>query len=73
MTAQLRVLVVDDEKPILDLVGSYVDREGWQVLKAGDGESALAIARKHQPDVVVLDLMLPEVDGLEVCRRLRAF
>jgi DNA-binding response OmpR family regulator len=73
MTAQLRVLVVDDEKPILDLVGGYVAREGWQVLKAGDGESALAIARKHRPDVVVLDLMLPELDGLEVCRQLRAF
>jgi Response regulators consisting of a CheY-like receiver domain and a winged-helix DNA-binding domain len=73
MTAPLRVLVVDDEKPILDLVGGYVVREGWQLLKAGDGESALAIARKHQPDVVVLDLMLPELDGLEVCRQLRAF
>jgi DNA-binding response OmpR family regulator len=73
MAEQLRVLVVDDEKPIVDLVGGYVVREGWQLLKANDGESALAAARKYAPDVVVLDLMLPEIDGLEVCRRLRAF
>ena len=71
--ARLRVLVVDDEKPIVDLVGGYVEREGWQLLKASDGESALRIAAKHAPDVVVLDLMLPQIDGLEVCRRLRAF
>jgi len=73
MAEQLRVLVVDDEKPILDLVGGYVVREGWHLLKASDGETALAVARKQAPDVVVLDLMLPEIDGLEVCRRLRAF
>ena len=73
MATQLRVLVVDDEKPILDLVGGYVAREGWQLLKASDGEGALTIARKDRPDVVVLDLMLPKLDGLEVCRRLRAF
>lgn len=73
MTAPLRVLVVDDEKPILDLVGGYAAREGWQVLKASDGESALDVARKQRPDVVVLDLMLPKLDGLEVCRQLRAF
>jgi DNA-binding response OmpR family regulator len=73
MTAPLRVLLVDDEKPILDLVGGYVAREGWQVLKASDGEGALDVARKQRPDVVVLDLMLPKLDGLEVCRQLRAF
>jgi DNA-binding response OmpR family regulator len=73
MAAQLRVLVVDDEKPMADLIGRYVLREGWQLLKAADGETALTIALKHRPDVVVLDLMLPEIDGLEVCRRLRSF
>ena len=73
MGGQLRVLVVDDEQPILDLVGGYVVREGWQLLKAGDGIAALSIARKQSPDVVVLDLMLPEIDGLEVCRQLRTF
>jgi DNA-binding response OmpR family regulator len=73
MAEQLRVLVVDDEKPILDLVGGYVVREGWHLLVANDGEAALVAARKYAPDVVVLDLMLPEIDGLEVCRRLRAF
>lgn len=73
MAEQLRVLVVDDEKPIVDLVGGYVVREGWHLLTANDGERALATARRYAPDVVVLDLMLPEIDGLEVCRRLRTF
>ena len=72
-TRPLTVLVVDDEPPIIELVGGYVEREQWQLLKATNGEQALAIARESQPDVVVLDLMLPILDGLEVCRRLRAF
>jgi DNA-binding response OmpR family regulator len=67
------VLVVDDEPPIIDLLGGYVEREGWRLLTATDGETALAVARESAPDVVVLDLMLPAVDGLEVCRRLRSF
>jgi two-component system, OmpR family, alkaline phosphatase synthesis response regulator PhoP len=67
------VLVVDDEQPILDLVGGYVRREGWELLTARDGESALELARASRPSVVVLDLMLPVIDGLEVCRRLRTF
>jgi DNA-binding response OmpR family regulator len=69
----ITVLVVDDEEPIIDLLGGYVLRERWRLLKAADGETALALAREHAPDVVVLDLMLPVLDGLEVCRRLRTF
>jgi DNA-binding response OmpR family regulator len=69
----LTVLVVDDEPPIIDLLGGYIEREHWVLLRAGDGEMALSVARESQPDVVVLDWMLPAVDGLEVCRRLRAF
>jgi DNA-binding response OmpR family regulator len=67
------VLVVDDEPPIVELVGGYVRREGWDLLTAADGASGLDLARKHQPDIVILDLMLPGVDGLEICRRLRTF
>ena len=71
--APLRVLVVDDEEPILDLVRGYLERERWAVATATDGEAAIDQARAFAPDVVVLDLMLPGLDGVEVCRRLRTF
>jgi DNA-binding response OmpR family regulator len=69
----VRVLVVDDEPPIVELVRGYLAREGWTVESAVDGPSALELARATAPDVVVLDVMLPGLDGVEVCRRLRAF
>jgi len=72
-TGARRILVVDDEPPIVNLVRGYLQREGWQVLTAADGHEALALARSERPDVVVLDLMLPGLDGIEVCRRLRTF
>ena len=68
-----RVLVVDDELPLVELVASYLQREGFTVLTATDGLSALALARQEVPDLVILDLMLPGIDGLEVCRQLRQF
>jgi DNA-binding response OmpR family regulator len=68
-----RVLVVDDEEPIRDLVRSYLVRDGMEVFTADDGPSALEAVRQVSPDVVVLDLMLPGLDGIEVCRRLRTF
>src|SRR6266498_3876456 len=68
-----RVLVVDDEPPIIELVQGYLRREGWEVLTAADGPSAITAVREHAPDVVVLDLMLPGLDGIEVCRQLRTF
>ena len=68
-----RVLVVDDELPILDLVRGYLERDGLAVTVAEDGPAALAAARAESPDVVILDLMLPGIDGLEVCRQLRTF
>ena len=71
--AGLRVLVVDDEPPIVNLVRGYLEREGWSVLTAPDGRIGLDVARREQPDVVVLDLMLPGLDGVEVCRELRTF
>ncbi len=69
----VRILVVDDEPPILDLIVGYLEREGWSVAAAADGVSALAAARALDPDAVVLDLMLPGLDGIEVCRQLRTF
>ena len=66
-----KVLVVDDEPQILDVVTKYLVRDGFQVAMARDGESALAAFNANKPDLVVLDLMLPKVDGLEVFRRLR--
>jgi two-component system alkaline phosphatase synthesis response regulator PhoP len=64
------ILVVDDEQPIVDLVASYLTAEGFAVHRAFDGPSALATARSTRPDLVILDVMLPGLDGLEVCRRL---
>ena len=70
--AKESVLVVDDERDILELVKYNLDKEGYQVTVVETGEDALAAARTRLPDVVVLDLMLPGVDGLEVCRRLKS-
>ncbi len=66
------VLVVDDEPAILQLARLYLEREGFRVLEAADGESALARIAGQRPGLVILDVMLPKMDGLEVCRRLRA-
>ena len=73
MSSPVRILVVDDEPPMVDLVRGYLVREGWAVLTASDGTQALDLARAEHPDVVVLDLMLPGVDGIEVCRQIRTF
>lgn len=67
-----KILVVDDESAVRRLVSSYLEREGYQVLEASDGIEALRKARVEHPDLIVLDLMLPEIDGLEICRVLRA-
>jgi DNA-binding response OmpR family regulator len=69
--AQGRVLVVDDETMVTEVVGRYLQHEGFEVDLAADGEEGLRLAREKQPDLVVLDLMLPKLDGLEVCRALR--
>jgi DNA-binding response OmpR family regulator len=68
-----RVLVVEDEQLLADLVGDYLRREGFSVEQVGDGAAALERAREFRPDVVVLDLGLPVLDGVEVCRELRRF
>jgi len=66
-----KILVVDDEKSIVRLVTFNLEKEGFKTLKAYDGEEALQLARDEKPDLVLLDIMLPRVDGLEVCRRIR--
>lgn len=66
-----KVLVVDDEQDILDLVRYHLEREGYQVIGCRDGKSALELVGRDGPDLVVLDLLMPGMDGLEVCRRLR--
>lgn len=70
---RVQVLVVEDEPVIAGLVESYREREGFAVEVTPDGESAVALAWEHRPDVIVLDLMLPGMDGIEVCRRVRTF
>jgi two-component system alkaline phosphatase synthesis response regulator PhoP len=67
-----RILVVDDDAKTVELVKLYLSRDGYKVLTASDGIEALRLARDGRPDLIVLDLMLPGLDGLQVCRTLRA-
>jgi len=66
------ILIVDDEKDIVDLVSYNLEREGFAAVKAYDGETALAKVRTEKPDLLILDLMLPGVGGLDVCKKIRA-
>ena len=66
----VRVLVVDDETPLAELLSMTVRYEGWRAYTAADGASALRQAREHRPDAVILDIMLPDMDGLAVLKRL---
>jgi DNA-binding response OmpR family regulator len=70
--ARTTVLVVDDDRKIVQLVRTYLERDGHRVVDANDGRQALTVFEAEAPDLVVLDLMLPELDGYEVCRRIRA-
>ena len=65
------VLIVEDEKPLRDLVRAYLEKEHYTVLEAADGKAALEMHAQHPIDVIVLDLMIPHIDGIEVCRRIR--
>ena len=67
-----KILVVDDEPNIREVVGRYLRREGYTVVPAADGDEALRLYRRERPGLVVLDLMLPKVSGIEVCRRIQA-
>lgn len=66
-----KILVVDDEAKIVDLVRLYLEKDDYQVVTAGDGQRALELFYREKPDLVVLDIMLPGMDGLEVCRNIR--
>ena len=67
----LKVLVVDDEEPILELLKYNLEKEGYEVRTAGDGMKAVEIAKKFLPDLVLLDIMMPKMDGVETCRLIR--
>jgi DNA-binding response OmpR family regulator len=68
-----RALVVEDEPPLARLIAGYLEREGFVVSVCEDGERAVQLALEQDPEVIVLDLMLPRLDGIEACRRIRAF
>lgn len=70
-TGMAKILVVDDELPLIQVLSYNLKQAGYEVLVARDGEEALQQAKRHVPDLVILDLMLPKIDGLEVCRRMR--
>jgi len=69
--ARTKILIVDDDRKIVDLVRAYLEKDGYRVLAAHDGLQALELARQKRADLLVLDLMLPGIDGLDVCRLLR--
>lgn len=68
-----RILIVDDEPNLVELLSGYLSREGYEITTAGDGPTALTLAHSLDPDLIVLDVMLPGMDGIEVCRQLRRF
>ena len=66
-----KILVVDDEQPLVELLTANLEREGYEVISAGDGLTASELAEHQKPDLILLDWMLPKLDGFEVCKRLR--
>jgi phosphate regulon transcriptional regulator PhoB len=66
-----KILIVDDEKDIVDLISYNLEKEGFSTAKAYDGETALKLAKTQKPDLMILDLMLPKINGLDVCRTIR--
>jgi two-component system alkaline phosphatase synthesis response regulator PhoP len=71
MSKKNRVLVVDDETDILEMLDYNLSKEGYEVLKASDGLSAIETAKEHLPQLILLDVMMPKIDGIETCRRIR--
>lgn len=64
-----KILIVDDEPEIVELIRLYLEKEGYEVISTNNGTHALELMREHRPDLVILDILLPEMDGIEVCRR----
>ncbi len=69
----MRALIVEDETALAELLVSYFERDGFDTASTGDGKDAVVLAREVDPDVIVLDLGLPGLDGVEVCRQIRTF
>lgn len=67
----IKVLIVDDEEDILDLLDYNLSKEGYEVMRAADGEDAIDIAKAQKPQLILLDIMMPKLDGIETCRRIR--
>jgi DNA-binding response OmpR family regulator len=72
MNTPVRILVADDNPTNRDILQARLEANGYEVLHAGDGEEALAVTREQRPDLILLDIMMPKLDGIEVCRRLKA-
>ncbi|HOW25070.1 MAG TPA: response regulator transcription factor [Bacteroidales bacterium] len=70
-TSDIKILIVDDEEDILDFVGYNLRREGYQVITATNGLDAIDLATRHHPELIILDIMMPGMDGIETCERLR--
>lgn len=71
-SSKQKILIVDDEKDILDLIAFNLNREGYQVSTAQNGEEAIQVAKQINPDLIILDVMMPKMDGIEACRIMRA-
>ena len=71
-TEEMKVLLVDDEPDILEIVGFNLEKEGYQIEKASNGKEAIEIAKKFEPHLILLDIMMPEMDGIETCEKIRA-
>jgi two-component system alkaline phosphatase synthesis response regulator PhoP len=69
--ARYKILAVDDEPDILEIIGYNLSKEGYEVLTASNGADAIRIAREQRPDLIILDIMMPKMDGIETCRQIR--
>ena len=70
-TDKKTILIVDDEQPIIDMLVYNLQKEGYNTLEATDGEKAVDLALNENPDLILLDIMIPKIDGLSVCKRIR--
>ena len=69
----IKILLVDDEPDILEIVGYNLTQEGYQIVTASNGKEAIAVARKELPHLIIMDVMMPEMDGIEACENIRKF